>query len=188
MIAAACERCGIRYLIGGSLASSASGEPRSTLDVDVVVAMQEADVESLLAALGEDFYADEETLRLSVRMRSSANVIHRPTFTKVDLFILGSSPFDEEQMARRMRLTLPSAPDRFLYVYTAEDILLQKLRWYRLGGEVSDRQWRDVLGIAAVQGNRLDEAYLQRGAAALGVTDLLERALRQAGLADGRPT
>ena len=80
------------------------------------------------------------------------------------------------------------APDRFLYVYTAEDILLQKLRWYRLGGEVSDRQWRDVLGIAAVQGNRLDEVYLQRGAAALGVTDLLERALRQAGLADGRPT
>ena len=181
-------RCGIRYLIGGSLASSASGEPRSTLDVDVVVALQEADVDSFLAALGEEFYVDEETVRQAVRLRSSVNVIHRPTFTKVDLFILGSSSFEEEQMDRRMRLKLPSAPDRFLYVYTPEDILLQKLRWFRLGGEVSDRQWRDVLGILAVQGNRLDQDYLRRGASSLGVVDLLALALRQARSEGGRAT
>jgi hypothetical protein len=70
-----------------------------------------------------------------------------------------------------------SDPDRFLYFYTAEDILLQKLRWYRLGGEVSDRQWRDVLGIVLVQGPALDEGSLRDGACTLGVADLLERAL-----------
>jgi len=58
-------------------------------------------------------------------------------------------------------------------------ILLQKLRWYRLGGETSDRQWRDVLGIVRVQGDGLDRAYLRAHAPVLGVDDLLERVLNQ---------
>ena len=176
-VAEALERCGLRYLVGGSLASSVSGEPRSTLDVDLVVAMTEADVEPLLATLGDQFYADAGAVRRAVRAHSSVNLIHHGTSTKVDLFMLGGSPLDDEQMARRLSIKVASRPDRFLYVYTAEDILLQKLRWYRRGNEVSDRQWRDVIAIVAVQGSRLDEAYLQRGAGVLGVSDLLDRAL-----------
>ena len=176
-VAAALERCGVRYLIGGSLASSVAGEPRSTMDVDLVVALTQADVAPFLANLGDGFYADEETLRRAVQARSSANLIHRATSTKVDLFVLGGTPLDHQQMERRVRLQVASAPDRFLYVYAAEDILLQKLRWYRLGNEVSDRQWRDILGIVGVQGHRLDLPYLRRGAHTLGVTDLLDRAL-----------
>ena len=107
------------------------------------------------------------------------NLIHRESSTKVDLFILGGTPLDDEQMERRVRLQVATGPDRFLYVYTAEDILLQKLRWYRLGKEASDRQWRDILGIIGVQGRRLDRSYLRRGAATLGVTDLLDRAFGQ---------
>ena len=176
-VAAALERCGVRYLIGGSLASSVAGEPRSTMDVDLVVALTQADVAPFLANLGDGFYADEETLRRAVQARSSAHLIHRATSTKVDLFVLGGTPLDDQQMERRVRLQVASAPDRFLYVYAAEDILLQKLRWYRLGNEVSDRQWRDILGIVGVQGHRLDLPYLRRGAHTLGVTDLLDRAL-----------
>ena len=169
----------MRYLVGGSLASSVSGEPRSTLDVDLVVAMTEADAEPLLATLGDEFYAGAGAVGRAVRARTSVILIHQGTSTKVDLFMLGGSPFDAEQMARRLTIKVASLPDRFLYVYTAEDILLQKLRWYRRGKEVSDRQWRDVVGIVAVQGNRLDEAYLQRGAGVLGVSDLLGRALTE---------
>ena len=171
------DQCGLRYVVGGSLASSVSGEPRSTLDVDLVVAIHAADVELLLAALGDDFYADAEAVHRAVRWRSSVNVFHRATSTKVDLFVLGGSPLDEQALNRRVRLQVATDPERFLYVYTPEDILLQKLRWYRLGGEVSDRQWRDVLGIVTVQDRRLDEEYLRRGADLLAVTDLLERAL-----------
>jgi len=71
-------------------------------------------------------------------------------------------------------------PRSTLYVYTAEDIILQKLRWYRMGDEVSDRQWRDVLGVLVVQGEDMDEMYLRRAAQSLGVSDLLDRALGEA--------
>lgn len=162
------------------MASSISGEPRSTLDIDLVVEMAEADVKPLVAALRDAFHADSASIRRAIRERSSANLVHLQTSTKVDLFIAGASPLDGEQMDRRQRVKVASAPDRHLFVYTPEDILLQKLRWYRRGNEVSDRQWRDILGIVAVQKGRMDEAYLRRGAQALGVTDLLKRALAAA--------
>ncbi len=84
-------------------------------------------------------------------------------------------------MARRQRVRVSSEPNRYLYFYTAEDILLQKLRWYRMGNEMSERQWRDVLGIVLLQGEALDLPYLRPAASVLEVSDLLERALDQAG-------
>ena len=176
-VASVLERCGLRYLVGGSLASSVSGEPRSTLDVDLVVELREEHVPPLLTALGESFYADGEAIRRAIRATSSANLVHLGTAIKVDLFVMGGSPIDAEQMDRRVRLQVGEGEERSLWFYTPEDILLQKLRWYRLGNEISDRQWRDVLGIALVQGAALDEDYLRRSARKLGVEDLLQRAL-----------
>ncbi len=97
----ALEQCGLRYVVGGSLASSVSGEPRSTLDVDLVVAISVADIEPLLATLGDDFYADREAVRRAVRQRSSVNVFHRATSTKVDLFVLGGSRLAGGQAGRQ---------------------------------------------------------------------------------------
>ena len=177
-VADACDACGLQYVVGGSVASSIGGEPRTTLDVDVVVAMAETDVERFLAALGPGFYANDEAIRRAIRQHSSVNLIHQTSAIKVDLFIAGGSPLDEQQLGRRRRVHVSENPTRHLYVHTPEDILLQKLRWFRLGQEASDRQWRDVLGILVVQGQALDQEYLRRSAEALGVADLLARAIQ----------
>lgn len=179
-VAEALESCGVRYVVGGSLASSISGEPRSTLDVDIVVAMSEADVPRVVAALKQEFEVDDRAVTRAVRARSSVNVFHQSTAIKVDLFIAGGTPLDDEQLERRQRIQIGDTPEQHLYVYTPEDIVLQKLRWFRLGNEVSDRQWRDIVGILLVQGDSLDRDYLRRGAATLGVQDLLTRAVSDA--------
>jgi len=168
---------GIVNTVGGSIASSFAGEPRSTIDIDVVAAIEGSHVPALVAALSPDFYVDANALERAVRTRSSTNLIHQASSLKVDLFVAGGTPLDAQQLARRQVVHVGGAT---LGIHPPEDILLQKLRWYRLGGGVSDRQWRDVLGIVRVQGARLDVEYLRRNAPIVDAADLLERALREA--------
>jgi hypothetical protein len=174
-VAQALDALGIANTIGGSIASSLAGEPRSTVDIDFVVALDESQIDGLVSALSPTFYLDGDALRRAVRTRTSTNLIHMDTMLKVDLFVAGGTPLDAQQLARRQSVDVGNGVT--LHVHPPEDILLQKLRWYRMGGDVSDRQWRDVMAIVRVQGPRLDRTYLQRHAPILGVTDLLTRAL-----------
>jgi hypothetical protein len=176
----ALEALGVPYVIGGSFASATHGVMRATMDADLVADLRVAHAEPLAWALGEAFYADAEMMRDAIRRRASFNVIHLETMFKVDVFTAKPRPFDRAQLSRRQRHQLSEEPERYVYIATAEDIVLAKLEWYRMGGEASDRQWRDVLGVLTLQGDRLDLDYLRRMAATLGVSDLLERAVKEA--------
>ncbi len=178
----ALDALGVRYRVGGSVASSALGVPRSTLDVDVACELRLGDVARLAALLIDTYYLDEDMIRDAVRRQSCCNLIHLATMLKVDLFVRRARPFEDAAFERRVRRPLDPAPDaREFDLTTPEDIILHKLEWFRAGGEVSERQWRDALGVLAVQRGELDGAYLQRWADELGIADLLTRALAEAG-------
>ena len=101
---------------------------------------------------------------------------------KVDIFVLSNQPLAQIEMRRRQQLVITQNPDKSASIASAEDIILQKLIWYRLGNQVSDRQWRDVLGVLKVQADRLDFNYLNQWAETLKLEDLMRQALQEAGL------
>lgn len=149
------------------------------MDVDLVADMRIEQVPSFVAALEAQFYVDEGSIRQAIERRGSFNLIHLPTMIKVDVFLPKNRPFDQQQLARR--IAQPVSPDsgETIWILTAEDAILAKLDWFRMGGEVSERQWRDILGVMKTQREALDLAYLQLWAERLGVADLLERALEE---------
>jgi len=179
------ERLGVAYCIGGSLASSAHGFPRSTNDADVVADLQERHVKPLVTALIDAYYVDEDVARDAVQRRVSFNLIHLETMFKIDVFASGSTPYDRLELDRRIESRLGREEGgRSFAVASPEDTVLRKLKWYRDSGQTLDQQWRDVQDVLAVQADAVDRDYLRRWAPALGVTDLLEKALLEAELAD----
>ncbi len=173
---------GVRYVVGGSFASSAHGVPRSTNDADVVVDMSVSQAQGLAGQLGAGFYSDVRMMEDALQRGTSFNVIHLSSNFKIDFFPSGADPFRRSELTRRRAELIGQAT---VYFSSPEDIILAKLRWYRDGGEVSERQWRDILGVIEVQGERLDRAHLRRWAFELQVEDLLDRALGEARVPPG---
>jgi hypothetical protein len=174
-IAVALDALSVKWAIGGSLASAAHGEPRATNDVDIIALLDEGSAVELAKRLEKDFYADPESARSAVRSRGSFNVIDSKSFIKIDIFIPSPGPMGAGQLDRRQTLEIltgvPALP-----ILGPEDTILQKLRWYRLGGEVSDRQWRDVVGVIRGSAGGLDHAYLDAVASGADLVPLLVRA------------
>lgn len=170
---------GIPFMLAGSVASSHHGQPRSTADVDLVIDPTPEQLEELLTRIGDRFYVSAEAAREALTRRSMFNVIHFDEGWKADLIIRKERPFSAEEFARRKTVTLRG---RVLPIASAEDVLLTKLEWNRI--TPSERQLRDALEIALVQGTNLDRAYLRRWAESLGVADTLDEILRRADIAE----
>ncbi len=177
----ALERLGIAYYVGGSAASSVYGVPRRTDDADVVADLQFQHIRLFVKQLETGYYIDADAVRDAIRYRSSFNVIHLDTMLKVDVFIPKSRLFAQQEL-RRVQVGVLGEGTRPFYFSSPEDIILNKLEWYKMGGEVSKRQWGDILGVLNKMGTKLDITYLQQWAANLRVTDLLDRALTEAGI------
>jgi len=170
------EELGVTYHLGGSVASSVHGVPRQTHDLDLIAELPAQAATEMAERLGGRFYVDSEMIAEAIDRCGSFNLIHLATGLKVDVFIPAETAFDRSELARSVPHRLEGLA-REVLIKSAEDTVLRKLLWYRQGGEVSDRQWNDVLGVIRTQGERLDQEYLNQWAAELGLNDLLTRAL-----------
>jgi hypothetical protein len=181
LLSAALANVGIRYVIGGSVASSARGIARSTRDVDVVAGIGAQQADLLAHALGRDWYADRDQMRQAIEAGRAFNIIYIPRSQKIDIFP-ATTEFHGAQLSRATKVPLSFLEiDEEYPVASAEDILLAKLQWYRAGGEVSDRQWHDITDLLAVNQD-LNFEYINDWAARLRVEDLLAKALADSAL------
>ena len=183
-VVASFEELGVEYLVGGSVASSVIGEPRQTVDAHVIARLLGRHAQPLVARLQSGFYTDLQAIQIAVRTQGCFNLIHLETMTKVDVFVRWRDAFGQSQFARRQKKFVGQSAPLELFFASAEDTVLAKLEWYLKGGGISDRQWRDVLGVPKVQSCALDRDYLAHWASELGVRDLLGRALNEAGLTE----
>jgi hypothetical protein len=174
------ERLGITYHVGGSVASSAHGMYRASADIDFVIDPTSDQLEALARALEPEFYVSRSAMAEALSRRSTFNAIHDQTSFKIDFFIKGSTPFDAEELRRSIRQVVGDERGHAVLLKSAEDTILRKLEWFRCGGEVSERQWQDVLSILAAARGQLDGTYLERWSRELGNADLLDRARREA--------
>lgn len=181
----------IPYVVGGSVASSLLGENRSTQDLDMVIALDTETASQLIEVMAGEFYISELAVQEAIQKakiaprEASFNVIYLPSIEKVDFFVMSSDdPFSNSVMSRRQLYDIGHASDGLqsgIYIYSPEDIVLQKLSWYKLIPDGSQKQWRDVLGVLKVHGEGIDRTYLTQWAKTLNLTDLLDEALLQAG-------
>jgi hypothetical protein len=174
----ALDRLEIPFLIGGSVASSSLGVQRATQDIDIVADLSAEQVADLCTEL-QGFYIDAEDAREATRLGRAFNVIHLGGAYKFDIFPAAANPFVLNEIRRRQHITctLPGLEEIEFPVASAEDTILAKLVWYHKGGQTSERQWSDILGVVRIQAGLLDRAYLQHWASELGVHDLLQRAI-----------
>ena len=126
------EQLNIDYHIGGSVASSVFGFPRSTIDADLVADIRLKHVDSLVNHLSTTYYIDGDSIRSAFRRKSSFSIIHLATMIKVDVFILKARAFDQEEFKRVQLKTLPE-DDRLPRFASPEDVILNKLEWYKMG-------------------------------------------------------
>jgi hypothetical protein len=173
------EELDIDYQIGGSLASSFYGVPRSSLDIDVLTSLLPEQVAPLVTGLEESYYVAQARAQEAAEQGTSFNVIHLESMTKIDVFVARSDRFRLESL-RRGRTEILAEGVRAVFMTSAEDIVLHKLLWFRKGGGTSTQQWMDVVGMLRMCGPKLDRRYLEKWAGDLSLSDLLERAFSEA--------
>lgn len=182
MVVGCFEELGIIYCIGGSVASSAYGIARATMDVDLVAKIETAQVDHLVEALKVDYYVSADMIRNAISRRGSFNLIHLETMIKIDVFVAKDQSYDSKVLSRSHRDALDEESLRKFYFSSPEDIILNKLQWYKKGGRVSEQQWKDVLGVLKVQGSKLDFEYLKSWASRLDISGLLNDSFNDAGI------
>lgn len=181
-VASVLDELRVPHVLGGSMASSLVGEPRTTVDVDIAAKVDRGVGGALVEKLSEQLYVPVDSALLAIADRTSFNALDLTTGLKVDIFVLGDGVLDRRQIERRRLMTvLIGSDDLEIWVTSPEDQVLRKLDWHRQSGGMSDRQWRDVVNVLRVQGDALDLGYLRSTAVEVGLEDSLAAALAESG-------
>ncbi|MGQ0812266.1 MAG: hypothetical protein ACT4OO_13730 [Nitrospiraceae bacterium] len=173
------ERLQIPYLVTGSVASMAYGEPRLTNDIDLVAGIEPSHISGLLAAFPPaSFYLSEEAIRAAITHHTQFNIIHPASGLKVDVMVRKDTPFDRSRFARGR--TLRPAESYQAAFASAEDVIIKKMEYYQAGG--SDKHVRDITGMLKISGNEIDQAYIVDWANRLGLRpmwDMIQQRLKE---------
>lgn len=179
-ITAALEKADIGYMVTGSFASAHYGSPRSTQDIDLVIEATAEQLRALVGALPKnEYYVELDVALRAYQNRSLFNGIDLATGWKIDFIIRKSRPFSMEEFRRRQQVRLHGVD---LYVATAEDTIISKLEWAKLGQ--SQRQIQDAAAILRVQWDTLDRTYLLNWVNELGLKSQWDDALRSAQMSE----
>ncbi len=168
------ERLGVRYLVTGSQATIAYGEPRFTNDIDIVADLKSIHLDALCEAFPEsDYYLSRPAAQEAIASRGMFNVIHPESGLKIDVILPKGTSHDELRLSRGVRI---SVDEHFKAVFTSpEDIILKKLQWHEMGG--GDRHLRDIAGVVVTLREKLDRVYVEEQARELGVAELWRQLL-----------
>lgn len=175
------KKLSIPYYICGSVASSLYGMARATMDVDIVADLAVYHIQALKQHLENDYYIDEDMIKEAIIHKSSFNLIHFNTTLKIDVFIYLDEPYQNSVIQRKLTDTLGEGSENTFYFATPEDLIINKLLWYKMS-HFSERQWLDVIGIIKVQGKSLDLRYLQVWSARLQISKLLNKVFHECGI------
>lgn len=179
------EKLGVKYYIAGSVASSVYGVARSTMDIDCVSDLTQGKAKDFVALLEKEYYVEEQAILEAIQKHSCFNLIHLETMFKVDIFIAKQRPYDQISLQRRKKDTLDdnqNVPE--VYIVSPEDLILSKLVWFHDGGQISEKQWNDILGVLKVQKGYLDLDYLKHWADELALADLLEKSFEESQISE----
>ena len=175
------RRIDVPYQITGPLAVSAFGVARSTSGVDIEVDLKPARVGALIRLLKPAFHIVGPDIEEAARNGESFRVIHIKSMVPFDVSFLKNRRFDKSAFRRRLSKTVTKRPVRKAYFASPEVSVLNLLESYRLGGKVSEREWKDAVGVIKIQGKELDKRYLKHWAKDLKLFQLLQKAYRDAG-------
>ncbi|MDD5132808.1 MAG: hypothetical protein PHH44_09140 [bacterium] len=168
-VVAVFEQLKIPYLVTGSVAAMAYGEPRFTNDIDIVAAIREAHVPVLIDSFPKnEFYIDPDMIKEAIRKKHQFNIIHPASGLKVDVIIRHDTPFDKSRFQRVRRL---KPAESFQANFAApEDVIIKKMEYYKAGG--SEKHLRDITAILKITGENIDREYISQWADSLGLTKI----------------
>lgn len=164
------ESIGVHYRVVGSMASMAYGEPRLTIDVDMVAELTTEHIDALVAAFPDpDYYVSAQAAVDAVRRKAQFNIIHIPSGLKVDVIIPSQTEFTAAERSRVRKIA--SSGEYSAWFASPEDVILNKLTYFRMSGGASQKHVRDIGGMIKLLGEKLDQAYIELWAEKLSVSN-----------------